>query len=201
MKTAVHAILAKRKETKFWQWSCLGMTTLFTLTILYREFSPKPQPDILIVSPNGYHLAKLRSFQDADQLHLDQAEIASIFLLQRSPGGLDYPERIKSLFGTSAFERAMKIVAKDRAEFRAKGLHQKVEVAQIKILNIRDKSVLVSIQGQLIRTGTFEGKPFVESLKLDAKMTFVRNPDLIAQGAYPTIVNDFEIRTTPITSS
>lgn len=198
MKTAAHAILAKRKETKFWQSICLGLTLLFGVTILYREIFPKPRPDVLIVGPSGYHLAKLKSFSEAGQLHLDQAEIASIFLLQRSPGGLDYPERIKSIFGTSAFEKAMTLVAEDRDEFRTKSLHQKVEISQTKILNIRDRSVLVSIEGQLIRTGDFEGKPFVESLKLKAQMTFVRNPDLIAKGDYPTIVTDFEIQTTPI---
>lgn len=201
MKTAAHTILTKRREARFWQIACLALTLLFTVTTLYRELVPTPRPDVLVVAPGGYHLAKLTPFSEADQLHLDQAEIATIFLLQRSPGGLEYPDRIKLLFSSLAYEKVTNLVTQDRDEFRAKSLHQKVEISKTTILNTRDQSVLVSIQGQLIRTGNFEGQPFVESLKLDAKMTFVRNPNLIAQGTYPTIVTNFEIHTSPISSS
>lgn len=201
MKTAIHTILTKRKEASFWQYSFLFMTLLFTVTILCRELFPPTDDRVLIVGPNDYGLAKLEPFAEADQLHLDQAEIASLFLLQRSPGGLEYPERIKLLFSEHAHQKALQLAKSEQEEFRLKSLHQKVEISQTKILTVRNNSVLVSLQGQLIRTGNFDGKPFVESLQLKAKMTFIRNPDLIANGIYPTIVTDFEIQTTPIPPS
>jgi len=120
--------------------------------------------------------------------------------LQRSPSGFDYPERIKLILGENAYPKALKLLADEQEEFRLKSLHQKVEISQTKILNVRDNSVFVSLHGQLIRTGNFDGKPFIEAFKLNVKMTFVRNPDLIAKGDYPTIVTDFEIQTIPITS-
>lgn len=201
MRTVVHTILAKRKEARFWQYSCLFLTLLFTVTILYREISPPSEDKILLIGPNSYHLPKLQSFAEADQLHLDQAKIASLFLLQRSPNGLEYKERIKLLFGEEAYGKALKLVRAEQEEFRLKSLHQKVEIAHTKIMTVRDNSVLVSLKGQLIRTGNFEGQPFIESLHFDVKMTFIRNPNLIANGNYPTIVTDFEVHTTPTTSN
>ena len=94
MKTAIHTLLAKRRDTKFWQWIALLQTLVFTATIVYREFNPQPQRDILVVTPEDYRQAKLKDFSEADQLHRDQAKLATLFLLQRSPKNLDFPNRI-----------------------------------------------------------------------------------------------------------
>lgn len=200
MKTAVHTLLAKRRDTKFWQWVTLLQTLVFTATIVYREFTPRPQRDILVVTPEDYRQAKLKDFSEADQLHRDQAKLATLFLLQRSPKNLDFPNRIKLLYSIGAYEKAIARLEAEMDEFRIKSLHQKVELNETNILGIRDNSVLVSLTGQLIRTGDFEGQPFVEALNLSVKMTFVRNPAMIANGFYPTIVSDFEVKTTPVTS-
>lgn len=200
MKTATHTLLTKRRDTKFWQWITLLQTLVFTTTIIYREFNPRPQRDILVVTPEDYRQSKLKSFEEADDLHRDQAKLATLFLLQRSPNNLDFPNRIKLLYSTRAYEKAIARLEGEREEFRIKSLHQKVELNETNILGIRDNSVLVSLTGQLIRTGDFEGRPFIEALNLNVTMTFVRNPAMIANGFYPTIVNDFEIETTPVIS-
>ena len=194
-------MLRKRHEARFWQWAFISSVLLFSGITLYQAIKPAPRDDILVMTEEGYHIAKLQAFADADRLHRDQAELAALFLFQRSPKGFDYPERIKLLYADVPYRKAHELVESEREEFILKSTHQKVELFRTKILSVRDQTVLVSLTGQLIRTGIFENEHFVEAFKFEAKMTFMRNPDLIANGAYPTIVSDFEITTTPITKN
>ena len=198
MKSAINSIITKQRDTRFWQYVSLALVTAFTAIIVYREVFPKPPPTVIIVSENDYIIAKLKDFADADQLHKDQAEIATLCLFQRSPRGPDYADKIGKLFGGDAFDKAHKLIDGERHEFQLKSLHQKVEIAEIKVLQVRGNTVLTKITGQLIRTGSFEGKPFIEVLKLDANIRFIRNPNIVANGFYPSIVTAFKINTTPI---
>lgn len=198
MNTAIHSIISKQREARFWQYVALVLVILFTAITAYREFVPKPQPNILLVSEQDYRVVKLANFAEANQLHKDQAEIATLCLFQRSPRGADYHDRIGKLFSPDAFDKAHKLIDSERREFTVKSLHQKVEIAEINILKVRGNTVLSKVTGQLIRTGSFESKPFIEVLKLEANIQFVRNPDIAANGFYPSIVTAFEINTTPI---
>ncbi len=51
------------------------------------------------------------------------------------------------------------------AEFRAKQLHQKAEIARIDILATRDNEVLAAVTGQIIRSGIFQDQAFTVSLR------------------------------------
>lgn len=201
MNPAIHSIVARKKDARLWQLVTLTLTLLFSAIILYKEFKPVTPPNILVVNENGYFMGKLEDFPDAEELHESQAEIAILCLFQRSPNGPDYRDRITNLFGKEAFDKAGALFDTERGEFRTKSLHQKVEIAEIKILRVRGDAVLVNIKGQLLRTGTFESKPFNEALGFNAKMQFVRNPNMADNGYYPSIVQTFEIQTTPIPSN
>lgn len=198
MNPAINSIVARKKDARFWQFITLGLVLLFTATILYRELVPKTPPNILVVNENGYFMGKLEDFPDAKEMHEAQAEIATLCLFQRSPGGPDYEDRITNLFGPEAFKKAQNLFVSERDEFRLKSLHQKVEISAINILRVRGDAVLVDIKGQLLRTGSFESKPFTEALSFNAKMQFVRNPNIVNNGYYPSIVHAFEIQTTAI---
>lgn len=198
MNPAINSIITKKKDARFWQFVTLALTLLFAAIIFYKEVVPDTPPNILVVNENGYFMGKLEDFSQAVELHEAQAEIATLCLFQRSPNGADYLNRITNLFGPEAFEKAHALFDAERDEFRLKSLHQKVEIAEIKILRVRGDSVLVNIKGQLLRTGTFESKPFNEALRFNAKMQFTRNPNMTDNGYYPSIVQTFEINTIPL---
>jgi len=200
MNPAIQSIIQKQKDVRFWQYVSLTFVILFTSITAYRELVPKEQPNILLASDQDYRVVKLVSFNEAHKLHKDQAEIATLCLFQRSPRGADYHDRIDKLFASDAFDKAQKLIHDERREFMVKSLHQKVEIAEIKILQVRGNTVLTKVTGQLIRAGSFEGKPFIEVLKLDVDIQFIRNPNIAANGFYPSVVTAFEVNTTPIAS-
>jgi hypothetical protein len=198
MKSAISSILERKKDARFWQYVALLQALLFAGIILYKEFVPDASPDVLVVNDSGYYMGKLENFATADDLHQAQAEIATLCLFQRSPNGPEYEDRMSNLFGPEAFHKAKDLIDAERDEFRLKSLHQKVEIAEIKVLRVRGNAVLVSIKGQLLRTGAFESKPFVEALGFGLEMRFLRNPNMAANGYYPSIVQAFDVTTTSI---
>ena len=118
-------------------------------------------------------------------------------LFNRSPSGPDSPERLRRILGKDAYQTAKKAMAHEADEFEDKQVHQKVELGPIQVLQVRDDSVLTGVEGQLIRNGVFRGKPFTEVLTVKAQFQFILNPDMTANGRFPTVAIAFDFNTTP----
>ena len=84
---------------------------------------------------------------------------------------------------------------REGVEFRAKQLHQKVEISQIDMLGTRENEVLVKVTGQVIRNGIFQDKAFSEAFPFGLRLRLVRNPNMAANGRFPTAVADFKYET------
>lgn len=151
------------------------------------------KPQFIIMDGTSYYIPRALDFTEARDLHVAQIHSAAECLFDRGPGGLDHQERLKRLFDKPSYQQAVRTVQEEAAEFEAKEIHQKIEIAGSKLLQVRDESVLATFEGQLIRSGIFEGKPFVEVLIVTGRFTFSRNPNIVVNGAYPTIVRAFEI--------
>jgi len=186
-----------QKDTRVWQCIALAQTLLFSAITAYEKIFPAPKADILFYDKTGYCIGRLEDFNESTKLHIDQTEIAALFLFQRSPNGLEYKDRIKRLFATSAYNKALKMVADEMNEFQTKSLHQKLTIFEVTHLPVRGNAVLTSLKGELIRTGSFEGKSFTEVLELELKMQFVRNPNMVEHNSYPSIVTAFDVTTNP----
>ena len=81
--------------------------------------------------------------------------------------------------------------------FSGRQLHQKVETGDIQLLQVDADSVLATARGQLIRNGIFDDEPFSEVVPVNVRFTFTRNPDMLGNGAFPTVVTLFELETPP----
>ena len=68
------------------------------------------------------------------------------------------------------------------------------QIFKIDILQTRENTVLVKVEGQLIRSGLFERQGFVESPRFTLNLTLVRNPNMIVNKRYPLGVWKFEYR-------
>ncbi len=153
----------------------------------------KQRERVVIVDPAGtYYISPLLDFQEAKQFHAQQSTLAAVALLDRNPKGFDNPELIKQMFLKVAYAKAIKQQGSEENEFKSKQLHQKVEIAQIDILETRENFVLTQVTGQLIRTGVFEAKAFSEAVPFKLAFKMQRNPDMAKNGRFPTAVSNFK---------
>lgn len=148
---------------------------------------------VVILDGGGtFSVSPLLGFEEAKDLHEAMALWAALALFSRNPKNFDYPELLQKLYLTEPYNKAQGDQAKSRQEFSLKSIHQKPEVFKVETLRTRENQVLTRVEGQLIRTGVFEGQSFSESLKFTLNITFVRNPDMLANKRFPLGVWNFD---------
>ena len=142
-----------------WFWFAFTVAVLLLSAIdRYHIISQfKQRERVVIIDPAGtYYLSPLLQFQEAKQLHVQQAELATMCFLERNPKDFDNPDLLKLLFLKPAFNKAQDERISEAVEFRSKQLHQKAEIGRIDILATRDNEVLAAVTGQIIRSGIFQ---------------------------------------------
>jgi hypothetical protein len=147
----------------------------------------------VIIDPAGtYYLSPLLQFSEAKELHVQQAELATLAFLERNPKDFDNPDLLKLLFLKPALGKAQDERIQESVEFRAKQLHQKVEIGRIDILATRENEVLAAVTGQIIRSGIFQDRAFTEAFPFTLRLRLIRNPNMALNGRFPTAVGDFK---------
>jgi hypothetical protein len=156
--------------------------------------------DVVVIDSLGtYYVSPLVDIAQAKDLHAWQTKLACKALFERNPEGLDNPELFRLLFLKDAAKSATAVIDKNKPEFQAKALHQKVEVGVPEVLSTRDNAFYTAADVQLIRAGSFQNAPITEVLRYRVKFKFLPNPDLTKNGRFPTAVAAFQVE--PVTKS
>ena len=177
----------------FWFWFAMAVLVLAAVDRFFLVQNFKQRERVVVIDPaNTYYVSPILKFEEAKELHAQQSELAAIAFLERNPKGFDNDELLKQMFLKPALDKAQAQWRSEDAEFKAKELHQKVEIARIDILNTRADAVLAQITGQLIRAGIFDGKAFSEAVPFRLTLKLLRNPNMLLNGRFPTAVSDFK---------
>ena len=177
----------------FWFFVAFAVTVIAALD-RYRLIEHfKQRERVVIIDPSQtYYISPLLQFQEAKDLHVQQAELAAVTFLERNPKDFDHPDLLRQMFLKPALQKAQDYHTREAVEFRAKQLHQKPEIARIDILATRENEVLATVSGQVIRTGIFQEKAFNEAFNFKLSLRLIRNPNMAANGRFPTAVGDFK---------
>lgn len=181
----------------FWFFVAVAATVLAALDRYHIINQFKQRERVVIIDPSQtYYISPLLKFQEAKELHIQQAELATTAFLERSPKDFDHLDLLKQMFLKSALQKAQDQRTREAVEFRSKQLHQKPEIARIDILATRENEVLATVSGQVIRTGIFQEKTFTEAFNFKLSLRLLRNPNMAVNGRFPTAVGDFKYEIT-----
>jgi hypothetical protein len=177
----------------FWFFFTVAVLLLSAIDRYHIVSQFKERERVVIIDPAGtYYLSPLLQFSEAKDLHIQQAELATMAFLERNPKDFDNADLLKLMFLKPALAKAQNERVKEMVEFRAKQLHQKAEIARIDILATRDNEVLAAVTGQIIRSGIFQDKAFTEAFPFTLRLRLIRNPNMALNGRFPTAVGDFK---------
>src|SRR5215469_5169433 len=177
----------------FWFLVAVAVTVVAALDRCHIINQFKQRERVVIIDPSQtYYVSPLLQFQEARDLHIQQAELATTAFLERSPKDFDHLDLLKQMFLTGALQKAQDQRTREAVEFRAKQLHQKPEIGRIDILATRENEVLATVSGQVIRTGIFQEKAFTEAFSFKLSLRLLRNPNMALNGRFPTAVGDFK---------
>ncbi len=183
----------KDRLARFWFLVAVIVLIASALERIHLVEALKEREHVVILDPAGtYYVSPLLDFEEARELHAQQSTLAAIAFLERNPKGFDQPELLQRMFLKDAFAKAQSEWNSEEAEFKAKELHQKAEIARIDFIETRTDAVLTQVTGQLIRTGIFQDRVFSEAIPFVLKLKMLRNPNMVENGRFPTAVADFK---------
>jgi len=194
--SALVAMVRKRLMT-IWLWQVLfvlaviGGYAAVQLTI-YQE--RQRLRFVAMDSRDTFYLANLGSFETAKHIHAELAKMAAETIFDRSPDGFDDPERLERLFNPATTTQLNKDAARDTDIFRASQLHQKFETGQIRELEVDSNTALVSVEGQVLRTGTFNQRQVTDTKHVTVFLRLTVNDSMALNGRYPLVVTNYEER-------
>jgi sulfur carrier protein ThiS len=145
-------------------------------------------------SRDTFYLANLGSFETAQHIHAELSKMAAETIFSRSPDGFDDPERLERLFSPATTVELNKEAVRDSEVFRQQQIHQKFESGQIREVEVDSNTALVSVEGQVLRTGTFNQRIVNDTKKVTVFLRLTVNGDMAHNGRYPLVVTNYEER-------
>jgi hypothetical protein len=194
--TALFSLL-RRRLMAVWVWQGLFVLAVAAIPITNSVTLQTAMGRIRFAamdSRDTFYLANLGSFETAQHIHAELAKMAAETIFSRNPDGFDDPERLERLFNPVTAAGLNKEAAKDSDVYRLQGIHQKIETGQIRELEVDDNTALVSVEGQILRTGVFNQRVTNETKKVTVFLRFRVNEDMALNGRYPLVVVNYEER-------
>ena len=145
-------------------------------------------------SRETFYLANLGTFETAQHIHAELAKMAAETIFNRSPDGFDAPERLERLFNPATTAALNKDASRDADIFRTSQLHQKFEAGQMRELEIDSNTALVSVEGQVLRTGMFNQRQVTDTKHVTVFLRLTVNDSMALNGRYPLVVTNYEER-------
>ncbi|MEO8351667.1 MAG: hypothetical protein ABI680_08045 [Chthoniobacteraceae bacterium] len=189
----IRVFIDKERLARFWFLAVVAVLIGAAVERNHLARTLKERERVVIVDPAGtFFVSPLLEFPEARELHAQQSTLATIAFLERNPKGFDHADLLQQMFLRAAYEKARLQWLVEEPEFKAKQLHQKVEIAKIDFLPTRANAVLTQVSGQLIRSGVFQDRAFTESIPFTLKLKMLRNPNMVENGRFPTAIQDFK---------
>jgi hypothetical protein len=194
--SALLSMLRKRlMATRLWQ-------TLFVLAViaipvsnyLTLESAMGRLRFVAMDSRDTFYLANMGSFETAQHIHAELAKMAAETIFSRNPDGFDNPERLERLFNPPTTVALNKDASRDADTFRVQQIHQKIETGQIRELSVDNNTALVSVEGQVLRTGVFNQRVVNDAKKVTVFLRLTVNNEMAHNGRYPLVVTNYEER-------
>jgi hypothetical protein len=145
-------------------------------------------------SRDTFYLANLGTFETAQHIHAELAKMAAETIFSRNPDGFDNPERLERLFNPATTTELNKDAARDAEVFRQQQIHQKIETGQIREIEVDNNTALVSVEGQVLRTGMFNNRMVNDARRVTVFLRLTVNGDMAHNGRYPLVVTNYQER-------
>lgn len=189
--------LLKRRMEALWLWQGLFVLAVAAIPVtnsLTLQAAMGRMRFVAMDSRDTFYLANMGSFDGVQHIHAEIAKMAAETIFSRNPDGFDDPERLERLFNPVTTATLTKEAARDADVFRAQGIHQKIETGQIRELEVDSNTALVSVEGQILRTGVFNQRITNDTKKVTVFLRLRVNEDMALNGRYPLVVVNYEER-------
>lgn len=128
---------------------------------------------VAVIDPHGsIYSTQTERLLDSTALLKLTAESFVLAGYSKDPAGLRYSDMLHAIASEPvalAFEKHWS--NSEAADFGQRQIHQNPEIGQIRVISRGDEQVIVSVDGQLVRSGVVQGAQFTEALPFKIILT------------------------------
>src|SRR4029077_14831318 len=189
--------MIRKRAAALWIWQSLFVLAVIGGFVSHHFTVQKMMARIRFVamdSRDTFYLANLGNFETAQHIHAELAKMAAETIFSRSPDGFDDPERLERIFNPATTIELNKDAARDAEVFRQQQIHQKIETGQIREIEVDNNTALVSVEGQVLRTGMFNNRIVNDAKRVTVFLRLTVNGDMARNGRYPLVVTNYQER-------
>ena len=189
--------MLRKKAQALWLWQTLTLSAVawgFVNGHLAEQTAMQRMRFVAMDSRSTFYLTSSGSFEDSREIHSELARMAAETIFSRNPDGYDAPERLERLFNPESATKLNADASRDSEVFKQQQIHQKLETGAIHEINVNNNTALVSVEGQILRTGFFNGRVQNDARKVTLFVRLQVNDDMALNGRYPLVVTNYEER-------
>jgi hypothetical protein len=193
---ALLSMLRKRAQA-LWIWQTLFIAAVawgFWNGHMAEETAMGRMRFVAMDSRSTFYITAAGSFEESKNIHAELARMAAETIFNRNPDGFDNPERLERLFNPETATALNKDANRDSDVFKSQQIHQNIETGAIKEVNVSSDTALVSVEGQILRTGMFNGRVMNDSKRVTIFLRLRLNDAMNLNGRYPLVVTNYEER-------
>jgi hypothetical protein len=203
MKGVVDIFISKEKLAFFWflaACACLGVTGWYVYDVAVNS---RGSMLYVPIEKSFVYLDRSLQQQELDEVVDYHARLSLETLLNRGRNGPTTAGRISLLFTGAGMDEAVKDVQDSRYDFRARNIHQVLEVGQIQVQHFPTGEAETVAQGQLVRVSIdpTSNEAVIQSFVVTARQNWARNQNLRDSRRFPFVCTHIEYNIRPISSS
>ena len=173
----------------------LVASVLFNIaTPVYYSLQSKTKEKVVVfdLASGSLLLSPLVDPGDSKDILDISASWAAKAILDRSPAGLDNEELVGLLFNTETGRKVRDEFAVLKTQYVQKSLRSHVEIKSIDAQSVGNGLIKITVDGQVIQTGTIHGQAIQEVQPITLELSMARNPDLGRNRRYPLMCYGYQ---------
>lgn len=202
-RSAIDTLVVRDHTAVFWFLAACAVAGACAWYMTLMSGVLKQRPPFVVMDTSGaYFVPPGFPYNEMEAMHLDLADLVVETLLERTPDGLVYAERLPKLFSEGATDHLRKELRKEEKFFTAQQATQTVEIGERKMLPQRGVStVATTSSGRVYRHSFFGGKELDETFSFTLSIIWRQNQKILLNKAFPSQVEKYVLKLEKISAS
>lgn len=201
-RSAIDTLVARDQTAVFWFLAAcvVGGACAWYVSLMSNALKDRP-PFVVMDTRGSYYVPPGVPYSEIDAMHADLTSVFVETLLERTPEGLVYKDRIGQLCTEDVVMQIRSELLKEEKYFTAQKSYQTVVIESNKIFSRKTTAVGTIATGKVFRQSTFGGKRLDETFNFTLKIAWAENANIITNKAFPSRVEKYVLKLEKISDS
>lgn len=201
-RSAIDTLVARDRTAVFWFLAACGVAAACAWYMALMAEVFKQRPPFVVMDTNGaYYVPPGIPYSEMTAMHKHLTDMMAETLLERTPEGLVFQDRLPKLCLEDALKQIRKKQTEEDDYFTRQKAVQHAEMEPAEILVSKGTKVMTQITGKVHRRSFFTGKEQSELYSFKLTIVWKENTSIVTNKAFPSRMEKYDLTLTKISDS